>query len=106
MNAKLDIDPFQEACDVGRAFGIPHALVKASIDPFTYAVGLRDGRVIVFKSCSFDADHVFVTLKGVESHNIQAPADGYKRDHSFTFERGIDIRIVDILWAADAPWGS
>lgn len=93
--------------DISRAFGIPEPLVKASIDPFDYAVGLRDGTVIRFEHCSFDKDHVFVKLRGIRSHSIAVPVFGPDVfEHNFNFERGLDVRIVDILWAADAPHGS
>jgi hypothetical protein len=97
--------------DIAKAFGIPWPLVKAAFDPFYYAVGLRDGTVIHFTNCAFDsmlrAQPVFVTLRGIESHNIPAQeGDSQGRPCKFNFERGLMVRLDHIVWAADAPYGS
>ena len=100
-----------------RAFGIPWPIVKASVDPFDYAVGLRDGSVLFFEHCQIDADHKFVTLLGVRAHSFASLRHGPEarqrtsfvhadRETSFTFDRGLVVRVEDILWAADAPYGS
>lgn len=97
------------ASEVAEAFCLMWPLVKAAIDPFDYAIGLRSGAVIRFERLTFDKDPfdgkqpTFVTLIGVEEHSI--------RQHPgvvdiFTFDRGLVVRIDEIVWAADAPRGS
>ena len=72
--------------------GWPPALIKASEDPFFYALELRDGRKFDFES-AVDLGWGWVRIDGV------AKAER-------CFERGIDIRVSEILWVADAPDGS
>lgn len=97
----------EETC---RVFGIPWPLGKASLDEFDYAVGLRDGTVIQFERCVFDRDHVFAWLKGVRGHSMpvarNSGARSSERDTPFSFDRGLVIRLADVMWAADAPFGS
>jgi len=80
----------------------PPALAKALTDhPWEYALGLRDGRVIHFSGAEL--------LQGGKWIHLPGPDDKYRCDLSgvdFTFERGIDVRISDIVWVADAPNGS
>lgn len=100
----------------------PH-LNKAVLDnPFQYACGLRDGTVIEFEGATPGdwaecerLDHVadagsdedflnarvaseWVHLEGIQS--IRGPLG------VFPFERGLDIRLSEIVWVADAPRGS
>ena len=91
-----------------RAFGIPWPVVKASEDPFDYAVGLRDGSVFFFEHCAIDADYKFVTLLGVRAHSFPPPRHGLdpNRDMQLSFARGVVVRVEDILWAADGPYES
>jgi hypothetical protein len=96
-DAAVDIEAMSE---IGRVHGVPPPLVKAWTDPFEYAVGLRDGTIIHFESCEFDADFVFVRFVGIRS----ARAHGV--DMTFSFERGLVARVADVAWAADAPNGS
>lgn len=98
-----------------RAFGIPWPVAKASVDPYTYAVGLRDGSVLVFESCEIDAEYKFVTLLGVSLHSFPPLQHGPEAPRNtsfvtdlprpFNFKRGLVVRVEDILWAADAPYG-
>lgn len=82
--------------------GLPDALAKACVDSFEYMLGLRTGQVIQFGSAEVSQDHKWVHL---------APSD-FERDDPFMtgieapFERGIDVRVEDIVWVADAPYGS
>lgn len=67
------------------------ALVKACIDPFDYAVGLRNGLTLRFEYAEIHGD--FVTLHEPEGLPFPCP-------------RGLDVALADILWATDAPNGS
>jgi hypothetical protein len=71
------------------------ALTKANGDDFDYACGLRSGTVIRFTAATFDGE--FVHLSGIVDTSC-----GMR----FTFDRGIDVRLRDIEWVADAPKGS
>jgi hypothetical protein len=79
--------------------GWPPALVKARDDPFDYACGLRTGAVIRFGTCE-DLGHGWVRLLPEP-----APADD-GHDLPYPCPRGVDVRVDDIVWCADAPEGS
>lgn len=88
--------------------GWPYALAKAATDNgFEYALGLRTGQILVFTG----AEPVeplttgFVRLTGVSSH-WPAPDNDLHPGDDMRFDRGIEIRISEIAWVADAPWGS
>jgi hypothetical protein len=87
------------------ALGWPPFLAKAAMDPFFYAVGLRTGAVVFFEEAEkLDGCPDWVALRGVREHSVRT-----LRDHPidrFTFERGLHVRLADIMWVADAPYGS
>lgn len=70
--------------------GWPPALVKAGIDPYDYAIGLRSGAVICFREAEITDTLGWVHLCDVRSLTA-APAT----------ERGMDVRLVEIVWVAD-----
>ena len=76
------------------------SLAKACEDPFDYALRLRTGEVIRFSSAVFLNDEwVYLNLMPMS----QQPEENritYKAD------RGVDVRISDIVWVMDAPNGS
>lgn len=76
----------------------PPALVKALGDPFEYAIGLRDGTVLRFEQAT-DLGHGWCRLFLMEHGE-------YARARCFPCPRGVDVRVADIVWAADAPMGS
>lgn len=74
---------------------IPPSLLKAWFDQdFSYALELRNGRIINFKGAEFNPGSQFATL------DLRDSLDGHP------FPRGIDVRISDIVWCGDAPDGS
>ena len=78
---------------------LPDALLKAAVDPFDYAMQLRTGDVIRFEHVEIRG--AWVHLQGVKEWDhaaVEYPV--------YTFERGLDIRIADIVWVCDAPCGS
>ena len=78
---------------------LPHSLIKATYDSFDYAMKLRTGEVIRFREAKIHG--AFVTL------NIDQNGGTDKRHYNdFSFERGLDVRLSDIVWCADAPDGS
>jgi hypothetical protein len=99
--------------DEFRLLGYPPALCKACGDHFEYALGLRDGTVIQFAQAE-DVDREWVRLMGIvfmrDGRGQIVPGKAFMDGHrdrketgAFTFDRGIDVRVSEILWLADAP---
>jgi hypothetical protein len=78
------------------AYQYPPSLIKAASDPFTYLLKLRTGEVIRFTECEIHGK--YATLIFDEND----PMD--ELGHSFP--RGLDVRVDQIVWCADAPDGS
>ncbi len=96
-------EPPPFACQVCKS-KYPPALLKATCDPFSYALGLRDGTVVDFKSAEIHGE--WVTIKGESDHTYESDESdesGWKRH---LCPRGVDIRLSEIMWVADAPNGS
>lgn len=77
----------------------PAALVKALVDPFDYAVGLRDGTVIRFTRAEIQGHYVH--LAGVSEWNYLGRSE--ENIDRYVFGRGVDVRLEDVVWAADGP---
>lgn len=91
-----------------RRKGWPSALVKAIEDHFVFAMKLTDGSVIHFRTAEEDGDG-WVLVKEVISDETDpewylgpptATGDGAK------FDRDVCVRLDQIVWVADCPWGS
>jgi hypothetical protein len=78
---------------------LPPSLYKALGDPFQYALRLRTGEVWCFSEAEIHGDYVTLSLDDFQE-------DGPPRRRVFPFARGVDVRIGDIVWCADAPNGS
>jgi len=93
------------------ARGWPPALAKAGIDFFDYALGLRNGTVLRFNEARY-IDQEWVHLSAgceprYEGLEMLWPPLGEHRDMGpLCFQRGIDVRLMEIAWVADAPYGS
>jgi hypothetical protein len=89
------------------ANGWPAPLAKAAVDRhFDYAIGLRNGTVVRFQGGTPSEDMQWITI---DSDGLQILRGGTEVDripNSFSFERGLAIRVSEIMWAADAPEGS
>jgi hypothetical protein len=78
-----------------------HALAKACMDnPFDYALKLRTGEVIEFSGAAIlNNEWVHLSVKPMceqpKTNRLAYPA-----------ERGMDVRLADIVWVMDAPHGS
>jgi hypothetical protein len=72
----------------------PESLLKAFIDPFTYALKLRTGEVLEFQSARASGDFVHLVFEGECESN----------DVPFRLERGLDVRVSAIVWCTDNPW--
>lgn len=85
---------------------LPAALQKACVDYFDYLAVLRDGTVIRFHEASVCNEFVSLRWDG----SLQ---DGFGILQSlnpilgqFSFDRGVDVRLSEIVLVADAPNGS
>ena len=65
----------------------PPALLKALDDPFEYLITLRTGEEIYFTNAKY-LNSDFVKLDGIKE-----------------WPRGIEVRVSDIMYIADAPNG-
>ena len=74
------------------------ALAKSMIDPFDYAMRLRTGEMIRYVAAEIRA--------GGWIHLASARWDDGKGGESAIFPRGIDVRLSEIVWVKDAPYGS
>ncbi len=84
-----------------REWGYPSYLRKACQDEFDYALGLRDGRVFHF--CGAEpVSPDWVRIYGMHDE-AKVP---FIHGLPWCFDRGIEIRVADIMWVADAPNGS
>lgn len=96
----------QEEARLGAAGWPPH-LVKATYDPFVYALRLRTGEVIVFESAEPVCGDQWAYLKEpVFTESVNGRRSDEKKSSAFNFERGVEVRVADIVWVSDAPWGS
>jgi hypothetical protein len=77
--------------------GLSEALLKAMDDVFHYALMLRDGTIIEFECAQYPSDEGWVHLDGPKIVN---------RGYDACLERGIEVRLTDIVWVTDAPHGS
>jgi hypothetical protein len=98
--------------DLEKEFGYSPALAKACWDSFDYAMMLRSGTVVYFREAR-PVSAAWVTLK--EIHAVMPsskfrpdvyPKPMFCRGDETVFPRGLDVRVDDIVWIADAPHGS
>jgi hypothetical protein len=80
--------------------GYPPSLAKATVDnPFDYVCQLRTGELIRFDGA--EPHGAFVRLRGgrgAENDGVTGLKHGCPR--------GVDVRLSEIVWCADAPDGS
>jgi hypothetical protein len=80
----------------------PPAILKAMGDPFIYAIGLRDGTVLFIECVTeIHGDWITVRLSEETSEHVERMRRTFP-----PCPRGLNIRLSDIVWAADAPYGS
>lgn len=94
---KRQVSDFQGICDACEEKFGPH-LGKALCDPFDYAIGLKNGHV--FRLVGGDVSIVgeWLIINGIEEHTVPLK--------SSTFPRGMQLRLSEVAWIADAPEGS
>lgn len=79
----------------------PPALVKAIGDPFDYALRLTTGEVWRFR----EATYLSPDWVRIEEFDDSNTADDQALP-VMPFHRGVDVRVSEIVWVADAPHGS
>lgn len=94
-------DAINEEVELAR-LGISGHLAKACADPFVYAIGLKNGHVIMFHAACVHPGTDWLTL---EILNEDQQEDNEKR-LGHKCPRGLSVRISEIAWCADAPDGS
>jgi hypothetical protein len=76
-------------------------LGKALIDPFIYAVAIRDGWVIFCESLEEVGTGWY---KACQISHVYRDGRDWKAEHCF--DRGITFLRTSVIWVADAPNGS
>jgi hypothetical protein len=107
VNSPSD-DPTEEMdAEVIAKYGYPPALAKACRDWFSYALRLRSGPVICFSSAE-PISPDWVHLDGLRT-DFDEEDRLHRRDlcdaHAPPCPRGLDVRVAEIAWVADDPWG-
>ena len=81
---------------------LPASLIKSIGDPFDYACRLRTGEIVFFEHAEVRGGWVTLFPPSVnhgplllETEQLRIPAP-----------RGLNVRISDIVWCADAPFDS
>ena len=117
-NEKAVLDYGSRTLTTGKAnAGLPDALAKACEDAFEYALGLRDGTILFFDECTYEPGSEWIHLHRVTGAEVsptgfvgeQIKEAGTRLSGKLfpiPLRRGIDIRLADVMWAADGPWGS
>jgi len=72
-------------------------LIKAVGDPFDYVARLRSGEIVRFGQARINGE--WITL-------MPMSYDTFADDLPYACPRGIEVRLSDIVWCADAPTGS
>lgn len=105
IDEKTEVVVTKDELNYASMVGLPvdHHLIKAMIDPFDYALKTRSGEIVQFCECKYLGGG-WVRLTTHEMHNL----DHVPKEQRLAFpaERGVDIRISDIVWVMDAPAGS
>ena len=78
----------------------PPSLIKACHDPFSYILCLRNGTTFEFSEAEVKGNWVTIS-----SAFPDTALDG-KTPDDLPFPRGVDIKLSEIIWCADAPRGS
>jgi len=83
----------------------PPTLVKALGDHFTYALMLKTGQIISFVEAEFISTS-WVRLRQPQFHADMGELHLCSSFETAEFERGLEVRVSEIVWCVDAPNGS
>lgn len=81
------------------------ALAKACMDSFDYALKLKSGEVIRFQEATWHGNG-WLTLGGITDDSGDNRKLHEVPDLPYPADRGVDVRLEEILWVMDAPCGS
>lgn len=76
----------------------PEVLAKSCHDPHSYAVGMRDGRIIYYASAKPVSERSVLLL---EVQLLEPTIKGFE----LNLNRGIEILLENACWFVDAPIG-
>jgi hypothetical protein len=82
---------------------VGHVLAKAMVDDFDYLVVLRDGTRVRFGCARWQRGDEWVRLTDITS---ACDVHGSGLLDYQNLERGVQVRLADIVLAVDAPQGS
>lgn len=102
----FEVDKFPACANCKAKY--PDSLMKACGDDFDYAMGLRDGTIFRFESAEICGDwvHLDAIMEFALPNRPEAVHTTPELPAQWNFERGVDVRISDIVWCVDAPQGS
>lgn len=84
-------------------------LLKANIDPFFYLARLEGGEVVFFEECIIEGDWILLIPSGGLSDHGEGFASMTLTSPNglrCSCPRGISVKVEQIVWVADAPFGS
>ncbi len=84
----------------------PPSLLKAASDNFYYALRLRTGEIIHFHRATIHGEYVTLYRDDNDFSGTENFFEDVEKGLPFSCPRGVDVRIADIVWCADAPGGS
>jgi hypothetical protein len=91
----------------------PSALIKSVHDEFMYALKLKTGECWFFGSASYSNDEFVILRKSTFEIGYLTKNSAYASialangiENLPKCERGIEVRVADIVWLIDAPFGS
>jgi hypothetical protein len=109
LRMKISEVEYKSAMSALDKAGWPPALAKATHDSYDYAIGLKDGTVIFFeRATSCGGNHEWVSLWFQSLHDgTTAYHRSFNKTHGIGGnDRGLEVRVSEIVWASDAPYGS
>lgn len=81
----------------------PSVLAKATVDPYTYHTILRNGDHITFESAHV-VNRKWVCLQGLSTDRCSLSINTLMKSfYSKDLDRGVEIRVSDIMCIADSP---
>lgn len=98
------IPPEDPVTKAAREYNWPFALAKASFDHFEYAAFVVNLGVVLFTDVEYVSPE-WVMLKLIDPDDYPAHYEKIGKPLC-QFPRGIEVRLSDIRWVADAPFGS
>jgi hypothetical protein len=82
----------------------PDPVLKAAFDHYDYALGLKDGTVIRFTDAKIMGDYILLRVADAEPVFENGRREGFKL-LPYPCLRGVAVRLDQIAWAVDAPYG-